>query len=172
MTGAARIAFVVAVAENGIIGRNGALPWRLPSDLKRFRKLTLGKPRIMGRKTYASIGRPLDGRDTIVVTRAKDFSAPGVHVAQSIEEAIALGRALAAKRGADEVAVIGGEEVFRLALPLANRIYLTLVHGQPPGDTRFELPDARIWRATAREPMVQGPGDQYPADFVVLERQV
>jgi dihydrofolate reductase len=167
-----RIAFVVAVAENGIIGCNGVLPWQLPSDLKRFRKLTLGKPMIMGRKTYASIGRPLDGRDTIVVTRAKDFSAPGVHVAQSIEEAIALGRALAAKRGADEVAVIGGEEVFRLALPLANRIYLTLVHGQPPGDTRFELPDARIWRATAREPMVQGPGDQYPADFVVLERQV
>ena len=172
VTGAARIAFVVAVAENGIIGRNGALPWQLPSDLKRFRKLTLGKPMIMGRKTYASIGRPLDGRDTIVVTRAKDFSAPGVHVAQSIEEAIALGRALAAKRGADEVAVIGGEEVFRLALPLANRIYLTLVHGQPPGDTRFELPDAKIWRETAREPMVQGPGDQYPADFVVLERQV
>ena len=103
---------------------------------------------------------------------AQDFSAPGVHVAQSIEEAIALGRALAAKRGADEVAVIGGEEVFRLTLPLANRIYLTLVHGQPPGDTRFELPDARIWRETAREPMVQGPGDQYPADFVVLERQV
>jgi dihydrofolate reductase len=172
VTGAARIAFVVAVAENGIIGRNGVLPWQLPSDLKRFRKLTLGKPMIMGRKTYASIGRPLDGRDTIVVTRAKDFSAPGVHVAQSIEEAIALGRALAAKRGADEVAVIGGEEVFRLALPLANRIYLTLVHGQPLGDTRFEFPDAKSWRETAREPMVQGPGDQYPADFVVLERQV
>jgi len=108
VTGAARIAFVVAVAENGIIGRNGALPWQLPSDLKRFRKLTLGKPMIMGRKTYASIGRPLDGRDTIVVTRAQDFSAPGVHVAQSIEEAIALGRALAAKRGADEVAVTRG----------------------------------------------------------------
>jgi dihydrofolate reductase len=127
---------------------------------------------IMGRKTYDSIGRPLDGRDTIVVTRARDFSAPGVHVARSIEEAIALGRALAAGRGAGEVAVIGGEEVFRLALPHAKRIYLTVVHGTPAGDTRFALPDPGAWRETAREPMAQGPGDQYPADFVVLERQV
>lgn len=172
MTGAARIAFVVAVAENGVIGRDGKLPWQLPSDLKRFRKLTLGKPMIMGRKTYESIGRPLDGRDTIVVTRDRGFSVPGVHVAGSVEEAIALGRALAAKRGVDEVAVIGGEEVFRLALPQASRIYLTLVHGSPQGDTRFDLPDAKTWRETAREPMPQGAGDQFPADFVVLERQV
>lgn len=171
MSGAARIAFVVAVAENGVIGRDGALPWRLPSDLKRFRTLTLGKPMIMGRKTYESIGRPLDGRDTIVITRATDFSAPGVHVANSIEQAITLGRALAAERGADEVAVIGGEEVFKLALPHADRIYLTLVRGQPAGDTRFDLPDPASWRETAREPMARSPDDQYPADFVVLERQ-
>lgn len=171
MSGPARIAFVVAVAENGVIGRDGALPWRLPSDLKRFRKITLGKPMIMGRKTYASIGRPLDGRDTIVVTRAKDFSVPGVHVAHSIEEAVALGRALAAGRGAEEVAVIGGEEIFRQALPFASRMYLTIVHGSPQGETRFDL-QAGAWRETAREAMVQGPGDQYPADFVVLERQV
>jgi dihydrofolate reductase len=168
----ARIAFVVAVAENGVIGRDGTLPWHLPSDLKRFRRLTLGKPMIMGRKTYQSIGRPLDGRDTIVLTRAKGFSAPGVHAAHSIEEAVTLGRALAAKRGADEVAVIGGEEVFRLALPYADRVYLTLVRGRPAGDTRFDLPDAGTWRETAREPMAQTPDDQYPADFVVLERQV
>ena len=166
------IVLIAAVAENGVIGASGASPWRLKSDMARFKALTMGKPVVMGRKTYDSIGRPLDGRDTIVVTRADDFSAPGVHVAHSIEEAMALGRALAAKRGVDEVAVIGGEEVFRLALPLANRIYLTLVHGQPLGDIRFEFPDANTWRETAREPMVQGPGDQYPADFVVLERQV
>jgi dihydrofolate reductase len=168
----ARIVFVVAVAENGVIGRRGGLPWQLPSDLKRFRRLTRGKPMIMGRRTYDSIGRPLDGRDTIVVTRAKDFSAPGVHVAHSIEEAVALGRTLAAGRGADEVAVIGGEEVFRLAIPHAERIYLTAVHGTPAGDTRFVLPDAGIWRETAREAMAQTAKDQYPADFVVLERQV
>jgi dihydrofolate reductase len=171
VTAVARIAFVVAVAENGVIGRNGALPWRLPTDLRRFRRLTLGKPMIMGRKTYESIGRPLDGRDSIVVTRRRDFGAPGVHVAGSVEEAIALGRELAARRGADEVVIIGGEEVFRTALAHADRIYLTLVHASVQGDTRFEAPDPRAWRETAREPMQQGPQDQYPADFIVLDRQ-
>ena len=150
------------------------LPWRLPSDLKRFRKLTLGKPMIMGRKTYDSIGKPLDGRDTIVVTRAAGLLRPRrASWPHSVEEALALGRELAAKRGVDEVTVIGGEEVFRLALPLADRIYLTLVHGSP--GRRHPLRRSRtpqIWRETAREPMPQGPDDQYPADFIVLERQV
>ena len=172
MTGGVRIAFVVAVAENGVIGRRGKLPWELPSDLKRFRKLTMGKPMIMGRKTYESIGGPLDGRDTIVVTRRRDFAPPWVHVAASVEDAVALGYELAAKRGVDEVAVIGGEEVFRLALPHADRIYLTLVHGTPAGDIHFAVPDAGTWRETAREPMAQGPRDQYPADFLVLDQQV
>jgi dihydrofolate reductase len=171
VTGKVHIAFVVAVAENGVIGRKGKLPWRLPSDLKRFRKLTLGKPVIMGRRTYDSIGRPLGGRDNIVVTRQPDFGAEGVHVAASIEDAIALGRELADKRGVDEVMVIGGEDIFRAAFPHADRIYLTLVLGSPAGDTRFDIPDAGIWRETAREPMSQGPDDQYPADFIVLERQ-
>lgn len=171
MTGKISIAFVVAVAENGIMGRSGKLPWQLPSDLKRFRKITLGKPIIMGRKTYDSIGKPLDGRDNIVVTRQPDFSALGVHVAASVEDAIDLGRELAAGRGVDEVMIIGGEEVFRAGLAHADRIYLTLVHGTPAGDTRFDIPDARIWQETAREPMPQAAGDQYPADFIVLERQ-
>ena len=166
------IALVVAVAENGVIGRDGQLPWRLPSDLKRFRKLTLGKPMIMGRKTYDSIGKPLDGRDTIVVTRQPDFHPPGVHHVASVEEALALGQELAARRGAHEVTVVGGEEIFRLVLARADRIYLTKVHAAPAGDTRFDSPDPRIWRETAREPMPQGPNDQYPADFIVLERQV
>jgi dihydrofolate reductase len=171
MSDIVRIAFVVAVAENGVIGRDGQLPWRLPTDLKRFRKLTLGKPVIMGRKTYASIGKPLDGRDTIVVTRQRDFDPGGAHVAASVEEAIALGRQLAAGRGADEVMIIGGEEIFRIALPQAQRIYLTLVHGTPAGDTRFDVPDDPVWRETAREPMPRAPNDQYAADFIVLDRQ-
>jgi dihydrofolate reductase len=171
VSGEARIAFVVAVAENGVIGRNGKLPWRLPSDLRRFRKITMGKPVIMGRKTYASIGKPLDGRDTIVVTRRRDLGAGGLHVAASIEDAIALGQELAAKRGVDEVMIIGGEDIFRAGLAHADRIYLTLVHGTPAGDTRFDVPDPRTWRETAREPMPQGAGDQYPADFIVLDRQ-
>jgi dihydrofolate reductase len=171
VSGKARIAFVVAVAENGVIGRGGKLPWRLPSDLKWFRKVTLGKPMIMGRKTYESIGKPLEGRDSIVVTRRRDFAVAGVRVATSVEEATDLGRELAEKRGVDEVMVIGGEGIFRAALADADRIYLTLVHGTPAGDTRFALPDAPAWRETAREPMPQGSGDEYPADFIVLERQ-
>lgn len=167
----ARIAFVVAVAENGIIGSKGKLPWRLPSDLKRFRKLTLDKPIIMGRKTYESIGKPLDRRDTIVVTGQEGFRPSGVRIAATLEDAIALGRQLAAGRGVSEVMIVGGEEIFRRALAYADRIYLTLVHATPAGDTRFEMPDARIWRETAREPMPQSPDDQFPADFMVLDRQ-
>ena len=172
MSDKAHIALVVAVAENGVIGRHGKLPWRLPSDLKWFRKITMGKPVIMGRKTYESIGKPLDGRDSIVVTRQRDLAAAGVRVATSIEEAIDLGRELADQRGVGEVMVIGGEGIFRAALADADRIYLTLVHGTPAGDTRFDIPDARAWHETAREPMPQGSGDEYPADFTVLERQV
>jgi dihydrofolate reductase len=171
VTADVRIAFIVAVAENGVIGRNGKLPWKLPSDLERFRKLTLGKPVIMGRKTYESIGKPLDGRDNIVVTRQTDFAPAGVQVVNSIDEAIGLGRQLAGRRGVDEVVILGGEEIFHLTLPHADRIYLTLVHGTPAGDIRFAIPDASVWRETSREPMPQGPRDQYPADFVVLERQ-
>ena len=171
MTGRVRIAFVVAVAENGVIGAGGDLPWRLPTDLKRFRKSTMGKPIIMGRKTYVSIGKPLDGRDNIVVSRDRSFSAPGVHVALTIPEAIALGRQLATQRGVDEVVIIGGEEIFRATLAETDRIYLTLVRGSPPGDTYLEAFDPAIWAETAREPMVLGQGDQYPADFLVLDRK-
>lgn len=165
------VTFVVAVAENGVIGRNGQLPWRMPSDLKRFRQVTLGKPVIMGRKTYESIGKPLDGRDNIVVTRQQSFSAPGVHVVDTVAGAIALGRDFATRRGADEIAIIGGAEVFRAALPLAQRIYLTLVHGRPDGDVVLDAFDPQTWRETAREPMQQGTGDQFAADFIVLDRQ-
>ena len=171
MTGAPRIAFVVAVAENGVIGRNGQLPWRLPTDLKRFRKLTLGKPIIMGRKTYESIGKPLDGRDNIVVTRQEEFSAAGVHVAASIADALALGRKLAADRGAAEVMIIGGADIFSAAMPDTERIYLTLVHGSPAGDILFALPDPQHWREICREPMPQVAQDQFPADFIVLDRK-
>jgi dihydrofolate reductase len=165
------VAFVVAVAENGVIGRNGQLPWRMPSDLKRFRKVTLGKPVIMGRKTYESIGKPLDGRANIVITRQKDFKAPGVHVVDSVAGAVALGRDLASQQGVEEVTIIGGAEIFRAALPLTQRVYLTLIHGQPEGDVVLEPFDSSVWRETAREPMQQTGNDQFPADFIVLDRQ-
>ena len=165
------VAFVVAMAENGVIGRNGQLPWRMPTDLKRFRQLTLGKPVVMGRKTYESIGKPLDGRDSIVITRQKDFAPSGVHVADTVAGAVALGRELASRRGVDEVAVIGGAEVFRAALPLTQRVYLTLVHGRPEGDIVLDTFDPAVWRETSREPMQQTAGDQFSADFIVLDRQ-
>lgn len=165
------VALVVAVAENGVIGRGGQLPWRLPTDLKRFRKLTLGKPVIMGRKTYDSIGKPLDQRDNIVVTRQTAFQPVGVHVVSSVDAALALAGRLADARGADEVAVIGGAEVFRAALAHATRVYLTLVGGAPEGDTYWDALDPSQWEETAREPMPRSANDQFAADFIVLDRK-
>jgi dihydrofolate reductase len=164
------IVLVVAVAENGVIGRNGRLPWRMPTDLKRFRKVTMGKPVIMGRKTYESIGKPLDGRDNIVITRQQNFAAPGVHVVASVEAALALARKLAGERKVDEIAVIGGAEICRAALPIADRIYLTVVKGRPEGDTVLEPFDTALWRETSREALPRSANDQFPADFVVLDR--
>ena len=163
--------FVVAMAENGVIGRQGELPWRMPSDLKRFRQVTIGKPIIMGRKTFQSIGKPLAGRDNIVVTRQADYAPPGTHVVASVEAAVALGRELAAQRGVDEVAIIGGAEIFRSAMPLVQRVYLTIVHARPEGDVTLDPFAPAHWRETARAPMQQAPGDQFAADFLVLDRQ-
>jgi len=165
------VAFVVAMAENGVIGRNGQLPWRMPTDLKQFRKLTLGKPVVMGRKTYESIGKPLDGRDNIVITRQKDFAPSGVLVVDTVAGALELGRDLASERGVDEIAVIGGAEVFRAALPLTQRVYVTLVHGRPEGDIVLDAFAPAVWREVSREPMQQTAGDQFAADFIVLDRQ-
>jgi dihydrofolate reductase len=166
-----RVALVVAVAENGVIGRRGKLPWRLPSDLKRFRQLTLGKPMIMGRKTYQSIGRPLDGRDSIVLSARREGYPAGVHVAASIKEALALAARLAGVRGVEEVAVIGGAEVFAAALPFVERIYLTLVHANPAGDRRLSPFPPDAWREVAREEMHRRSDDEFAADFMVLERR-
>jgi dihydrofolate reductase len=164
------IAFVVAVAENGVIGAGGGMPWRLPSDLKRFRRLTLDKPIVMGRKTFQTIGKPLDKRDNIVVTRSADFSVPGVLVANSVEAALDMARRAAKARGADEIAVIGGGEIYRLTMSVADRIYLTIVHTKPDGDTRFKWPDPDKWREVERHGPEQGEKDSAPTSFVVLER--
>ena len=137
MSGEVHIAFVVAVAENGVIGRDGKLPWRLPSDLKWFRKVTLGKPVIMGRKTYDSIGKPLEGRDNIVVTRQRNFAAAGVCVATSIEEAIDLGRQLADKRGVDEVVITAKMDEVLLPLP-EGRSYLGFIFASGDDPARVE----------------------------------
>jgi len=164
------IVLVVAVAENGVIGRNNQLPWRIKSDLKYFRSVTMNKPVVMGRKTYVSIGKPLPGRTNIVITRQDDFAAPGVLVAPGIDEALAAARGDALRRGTNEIAVIGGTDVFNQTLPLADRIALTKVHAKPDGDTYFPSIDPVVWREIERTPQPQGPDDDYGFTIVNYER--
>ena len=165
------ISLVVAVADNGVIGRGGTLPWRILSDLKRFRRLTMGKPMIMGRLTFQSLGKPLDGRDNIIVTRNTDFRPEGTIVARDFDAALAVAHKCAHARGADEIAVIGGTTVFEAALPVATRIYKTEVHGNPPGDAYFPPVDWSEWIEASREPLARGPNDDFTATLVVLDRR-
>lgn len=164
------IALVVAIGENGAIGKDGNLPWRLSSDLKFFRKVTLGKPVIMGRRTYESLGRLLDQRVNIILTRQTDYTVPGAIVAHSLGKALAAGAGAAEQGKAGEVAVIGGADVFREVLPFARRIYLTEVKARPEADTWFPEFDKAEWREVSREPHQPGPKDDYPFSFVLLER--
>jgi dihydrofolate reductase len=164
------IALVVARGENGAIGVGGDLPWRLSTDLKQFRRLTLGKPIIMGRRTFQSLGGVLDQRVNIVLSRDPGFTAPGAIVAGSLEEGLEHGRRAAHEAGVSEIMVIGGDDVFRAVLPLAARIYLTEVHASPDADTWFEHFDLRDWREVSRERHEAGPKDEYPFSFVLLER--
>lgn len=161
-----KVVLVVAVGENGIIGRGGRLPWHLRSDLQHFKRLTLEKPVIMGRKTYESIGKPLPQRTNIVVTRDAAFSAPGVLFAPDLDAAFALARADAEKRGADEITVIGGSEVFAALMADADRLEVTLVHASPAGDVSFPPIDPNLWREVARERHARGPHDD--CDFTTL----
>jgi dihydrofolate reductase len=158
------ISLIVAAAENGVIGRAGQLPWRQPTDLKTFRRLTLDKPVIMGRKTFQSIGRPLDRRVNIVVTRDVAFSASGVVCVPSLDAAVAAAGDVA------EIMVIGGAELYREALPLATRIYLTRIHAAPEGDATFERPTGTNWSVVSEEPLLKAAGDAHEATLFVLER--
>jgi dihydrofolate reductase len=161
---------VVAVAENGVIGRNGTLPWRLKSDMAHFRKVTMGKPVVMGRKTWQSLPKkPLPGRTNIVVTRDASFSATGALVATSVEAALAAARGDALRRGSD-IAVIGGADIFSETLPLTDRVEFTRVHVSPAGDTYFaDLPTAS-WRDVARRDHPAGPGDEAAFSIHTYER--
>jgi len=159
------VTLIVAVAENGVIGVKGQLPWRLPEDLRRFKLLTLGKPVIMGRKTWDSLPRkPLPGRSNIVVTRDPAFRAPGAVVAHSFESALAE----AEKEHPIDIAIIGGEAIFAAALPLATRIHWTEVSARPAGDAHMPPFDRSEWRETAREGPYDADGLAY--SFVTLER--
>lgn len=164
------IVLVAAVAENGVIGRDNQLPWRIKSDLKYFRSVTMNKPIVMGRKTYLSIGKPLPGRTNIVVTRDRNFSAPGILVANSIDRALDIARDDALRRNADAIAVIGGTEIFEQVMPQADRLALTLVHANPKGDTYFPKIDKGAWREIERKSQPKGPEDDYGFTFVTYER--
>ena len=156
------IFLVVAVAQNGVIGADGTMPWHLPADLRHFKALTTGKPMVMGRKTFESLPGLLPGRRHIVLTRDPDWAEDGAEVARSVEEAVRLANA-------PHIAVIGGAEIFRLFLPLAARIEWTAIHAEPEGDTRFPEFDRTAWRETARE---SHPADgRAPGfDFITLLR--
>lgn len=165
------IVIVVAVARNGIIGARGGLPWRLRSDLKRFRALTMGKPVVMGRKTFESIGRPLDGRTNIVISRQPGFRPDGVVIAGDFDQALRLARSAAAANGAAEICVIGGAAVFEAALPLASVLLVTHVDLEPEGDVRFPDIDPSRWAEAGREVLPMSEGDSAQATLVTYRRR-
>jgi dihydrofolate reductase len=166
-----QIVFVVAVADNGVIGRDNALPWHLRSDLKRFKAITLNRPVIMGRKTFMSIGRPLPGRTNIVVTRDKEFQARGVVVAPSLEAAYDVARGDALRRLVTEIMVIGGAEIFAQGRDRAHRLEVTEVHAAPEGDTWLAPVDAAEWDEVARTRHAAGEGDTSDFSYVTYRRR-
>ncbi len=166
-----RLVFHYAVADNGVIGMDNDMPWHISTDLKRFKAMTMGKPLIMGRRTFQSIGRPLPGRTNIVVTRDRDFSADGIVVVSSIEEALKQAREQAVGDQVDEVAVIGGGAIYNALWEKADILYVTHVHATPDGDTFVPSIDASIWEKTSEEIAKQGEKDSVPVSFAVYERR-
>jgi dihydrofolate reductase len=163
-----KMSLIVAVSRNGVIGLNNQLPWRLPDDLQYFKSVTMGKPLVMGRKTYDSIGRPLPGRTNIVITRDASWSAPGVNVATTLDEALLLARKACLDSGVDEVMVIGGEQIYRMTITVADRLYVTEVDAEIAGDAFFPAIDSKQWQRTCVQlPEVTG---SYSYQFVVLDR--
>lgn len=165
------LTFVVAVADNGVIGREGGLPWHLSSDLKRFKADTIGKPIIMGRKTYASIGKPLPGRTNIVVTRDKAFRAEGLTVVATIDEALDEARRVAMQFGADDIAVIGGGEIYRQLFDSADRLILTHVLASPDGDTVFPEVRSEEWEITDSEDFPASEKDSHATRRTIYVRK-
>jgi dihydrofolate reductase len=160
-----RIVQVVAVARNGVIGAGGEIPWRVPSDLKTFRRLTLRKPIIMGRKTFASIGKPLDKRHNIVISRQAGLEIAGATVVDSLDAAVA-----AAGTDADEIVIIGGGEIYRASRPLTDRVYLTWIDGEPEGDAFFDPLEPEDWEQVSVTDIAADPRDDFPARLEVYDR--
>ncbi len=163
-----KITLIAAVAENRVIGRDGGLPWRLPDDLRRFKQRTLGHIVIMGRRTYESLAAPLPNRPAIVVSRNRDLDIPGATVANSVDEALDIARG----RGEDEVFILGGSEIYAIALPLADQLELTIVHAEIEGDTYFPEFDPAAWTITEDQRREADDRHEYPFSFRCYERVV
>jgi dihydrofolate reductase len=164
------LVLVAAVAENGVIGRAGGLPWRLKTDLRRFRALTIGHPVVMGRRTYLSFGKPLKDRTNIVVTRDPAFAAAGVVVALSLEAALEVAEGDALRRGAAAIVIGGGADIYAGTIAGAARLEITRVHARPEGDTVFPAIDPALWRETARREYPAGPDDEAQFTTLTYER--
>jgi len=166
------VAIYVAISNDGVIGRAGDLPWRLSSDLQRFKATTMGKPIVMGRKTWESFPKqPLPGRPNIVVSRDAGYQAPGAEVVPSLVEALALAASADAAPGG-EICIVGGGQIYAQALPLADRLYVThVLVDVPDGDTRFPPIEPAVWREISSEEFSAGPRDNYPTRYVVYERR-
>ena len=164
------VVLIAAIADNGVIGRDNQLIWRLRTDLRRFRDLTMGCPIIMGRKTFLSIGKPLPGRQTVVLSRDPQFGPDGAYVVPTLEQALETAQRLGQAMGARAVVVAGGGEVYAQALRLADRLELTFVHAEPEGDAVFPTFDRATFRESARSEHPAGPEDEFPFDFVTFER--
>ena len=167
-----RTSLIVAAAENGTIGQNGRIPWHVSADLRYFKQVTMGAPVIMGRKTYESIGFALPGRSNIVVTRNKKFQAPDVDVVLNLEDALSKARAILEKEGGEELFVIGGAEIYAQAMRMADRIYLTRVHGEFPGDVFFPPLEEDSWKEVASEKQLAESENSPSFSFMIFERVV
>lgn len=166
-----QLALIVAQSDNRVIGRNNALPWHLPEDLKYFKSVTMGKVIIMGRKTYESIGRPLPGRTNLVVSRDPDYRAEGITVVNSLVQAVEQAEAVSAINGEEEALIIGGANLYEQALPQVQRLYLTQVHHQVNGDAFFPELEMDQWQQLSRQDFPAVEPNPYDYSFIVLERK-
>lgn len=166
-----RVSIVVAVAENGVIGLDGDMPWQLSTDLKRFKALTIGKPMIMGRKTFMAIGQALPGRTSIVITRDKSWQAEGVVPVHSLDMAFSIAKEIAQASGQDEVCIVGGGEIYRQSIDIADVIHITRVHAAPTGDTVFPEIDPEIWQEVSRKHVPCGEKDTAETTYIVYEKR-
>ena len=165
------ISFVVAVAQNGVIGRDNGLPWRLSSDLKRFKAVTMGKPIIMGRKTWDTLGKPLPGRTNIVITRDPAFAVDGVIAVRSVDEALMIAGSHAAADKVDEICIIGGGEIYRQLLDRADRLHVTWVLANIEGDASFPPIDPKNWNEVFQEEFPAVEKENYPTRYTIYERR-